>query len=92
MGEIMAQNIEAVSGKNYIVGSAPYTSYLMSGGSDDWARGELGIKWVFTLELPDKGVFGFLLPPNQIVPTGRSIFHGIRAMAAEISQMMVYFK
>ena len=63
MGETMARSIEAVSGLDYSVGSAPYTQYLASGGSDDWARGEMGVKWVFLLELPDKGYHGFLLPP-----------------------------
>ena len=89
MGHQMARAIEGVAHTPYSVGSAPKTQYLASGGSDDWARGEMGIKWVFLLELPDKGAFTFLLPPNLIIPTGRSILAGIRAMAVGISHTLV---
>lgn len=90
MGEHMARSIEASSGLDYAVGSAPHTQYLASGGSDDWARGEMGVKWVFLLELPDKGYHGFLLPAYHIAPTGRSIFRGIRAMAVKVSHTLAY--
>ena len=88
MGKLMARAIERSSNRNYIVGSSPVTQYLAAGGSDDWARGEMGIKWVFLIELPDKGTFGFLLPANSIKPTGRSIFQGIRLMAVKVSHTL----
>ena len=53
--------------------------------------GDMGIKWVFLIELPDTGTFGFLLPANKIVPTGQSIFEGIRALAVTISHTLVYW-
>ncbi len=90
MGEIMARSIEGVSGLNYVVGSSPTTQYLASGGSDDWARGEMGVKWVFLLELPDKGYHGFLLPAYHIRPTAQSIFQGIRTLAVKVSHTLVY--
>ncbi len=31
---------------NFQVGTAPDVQYLANGGSDDWAKGEAGIKWV----------------------------------------------
>ena len=34
------------------------------GGSDDWAKGGAGIKYSFTVELPDTGRHGFILPPR----------------------------
>ena len=90
MGQLMARVIERNSGLNYIVGSSPHTQYLASGGSDDWARGEMGIKWVFLLELPDKGYHGFLLPADRIATTSQSIFKGIRALAVKISHTLAY--
>ena len=42
MGQILARNIERVSGLDYAVGSSPRTQYLAAGGSDDWAKGEMG--------------------------------------------------
>jgi len=44
----------------------------------------LGTKYTFALELRDKGRYGFLLPANQIRPTGMETFAGIKAMAAEL--------
>merc|ERR1719412_1305942 len=89
VGNILASAMERNSqGINYSVGSAPRTQYLAAGGSDDWARGEMGIKWVFLIELPDKGTFGFLLPANSIKPTGRSILQGIRLMAVKVSRKL----
>jgi len=91
VGKIMGRAIEQASGLDYAVGSAPYTQYLAAGGADDWARGEMGIKWVFLIELPDTGTFGFLLPANKIVPTGQSVFEGIRALAVTISHKLSYY-
>ena len=44
--------------------------YRVTGGSDDWARGGAGIKWVLLFELPG-GVYGFMLPPRFIRPVRR---------------------
>merc|ERR1719412_1502379 len=88
MGNLMARAMERASGRNYIVGSSPVTQYLAAGGSDDWARGEMGIKWVFLLELPDTGTFGFLLPATKIKGVGHSVFEGIRALAVTISRKL----
>merc|ERR1719412_320765 len=73
----------------YAVGSSPRTQYRAAGGSDDFARGEMGIKWVYVIELPDKGAFGFLLPANKIKPVGRSIFEGIRTLAVHVGDWQV---
>ena len=29
----------------------------------------------YGMELRDTGMYGFLLPPNQIIPTGQEVFH-----------------
>ena len=46
---------------------ASVRNYRVTGGSDDWARGEAGIKWVLVFELPG-GVYNFMLPPRFIRP------------------------
>jgi hypothetical protein len=43
--------------------------YIASGGSMDWALGTAGIPYSYAMELRDTGASGFLLPPNQIIPT-----------------------
>jgi hypothetical protein len=35
---------------------------IASGGSYDWAKGEAGIPYSYTVELRDTGTFGFQLP------------------------------
>ena len=53
--------------------------------------GELGIKWVFLLELPDRmgGRHGFVLPAREIIPVGHSVFHGVRRAALEVRRTFV---
>ena len=52
----------------------------------DWAHGVAGIKYSFSLELRDRGQYGFFLPRSQIVPTAEETFTGILAMANEIKK------
>jgi len=70
--------------QGYDVGTATETLYRVAGASDDWARGEAGIKWVLLFELPG-GVYGFLLPPRYITSVGSSIMAGVEAMVGHIA-------
>ncbi|XP_066587739.1 carboxypeptidase B-like [Prorops nasuta] len=76
-----ANAIAKVHGTRYQVGHAADMLYPTSGSSDDWAKGEAEIKYAYTLELRDRGTYGFLLPAAQIVPTARETWAGIRALA-----------
>ena len=51
-----------------------------SGGSEDWTYGQLKVKYSFSVELRDKGRYGFLLPKEQIIPTGEETFEGLKAL------------
>ncbi|XP_034178423.2 carboxypeptidase B-like isoform X1 [Osmia lignaria lignaria] len=73
--------ISKVHGTNYKLGPSADLLYPTSGSSDDWAKGVAGIKYAYTLELRDRGTYGFLLPASQIVPTAREIWAGIRMIA-----------
>lgn len=42
---------------------------IAGGGSDDWSRDALGVTYVYTVELRDRGYYGFVLPPKQIKDT-----------------------
>lgn len=52
--------------------------YPASGNSADWALGEAGIRYSYTLELPDTGQYGFILPARLI----RSVVEETRDMVA----------
>jgi len=58
----------------YQVGCIPCLLYPASGGTLDWTLGVAGIPYSYGMELPDTGMYGFLLPPNQIIPTGQSVW------------------
>ncbi|KAH0518473.1 Carboxypeptidase B2 [Microtus ochrogaster] len=64
-----AHAIESINrNTRYTYGSGSESLYLAPGGSDDWIY-DLGIKYSFTIELRDKGRYGFLLPERYIKPT-----------------------
>lgn len=76
----MADAIEGVHGLRYTVGSWYTKLYPSSGVFPDWAYGERGIlSW--TVELRDTGRFGFILPPEQIIPTAQEAFAAIEALS-----------
>lgn len=53
-----------------------------SGGSDDWAKSKAGIKYVYLIELrPEEDVWdGFILDTNQLIPTGRETWEGVKVV------------
>lgn len=57
-----------------------------SGGSDDWVKGYVGVKYCYTVELPGGGAHGFDLPPSRIRPVVEEIFQGIQVFAKFIER------
>ncbi|XP_050088757.1 uncharacterized protein LOC126573002 [Anopheles aquasalis] len=51
-----------------------------SGTAVEYARYGAGIRYAYTVRLPDTGTHGFLLPPSSIVSTGRDLFELIKGM------------
>ena len=50
------------------------------GGSADWARGVANITYSYLIELRDRGQRGFVLPPDQIIPTGEEAWAGLKVV------------
>lgn len=73
IGKQMAASIKKAGGANsvYTVGNSATTLYAASGGSDDWAKAILKIKYAYTIELRDTGKYGFVLPARYITPTAK---------------------
>ncbi|CAG2167896.1 unnamed protein product [Oppiella nova] len=84
MGQKGAQALQQKFGTHYKVGSSTRILYAAAGGADDWAHGVAGVKYSYTFELRDTGVYGFVLPVRFIVPTGEETFDGIITMCNEI--------
>ncbi|KAF3825821.1 hypothetical protein GH733_006648 [Mirounga leonina] len=67
----------------YTHGSGSETLYLAPGGSDDWIY-DLGVKYSFTIELRDKGRYGFLLPERYIKPTCTEAFAALSKIVGHV--------
>ncbi|XP_069943469.1 carboxypeptidase B-like isoform X2 [Cherax quadricarinatus] len=78
LGNIFAQHAKVGSGTVYDVMNSATGLYFSSGSTDDWAKGVLNTKFVYTLELRNKVTF--LLNADQIFPTGQEVWDGLRAM------------
>lgn len=48
-----------------------------SGGSIDWTY-DIGIKYSFAFELRDTGLYGFVLPAKQIIPTAEETWLALK--------------
>ena len=84
VGLAAVKAIERTHGTQYRVGPSASILYTASGTASDWAYEKAGIKYSYTIELRDTGTYGFLLPRQQIIPTGEETFNGLLAM---INQM-----
>lgn len=54
-----------------------------SGGSVDWVKATFGTPLVYVYELRDKGKYGFILPPDQIIPSSLETLDSILTIFKE---------
>lgn len=85
VGQQAAEAIRAVNGNKYTVGPSGSSLYPASGGSDDWAKGILKLKYSYTVELRDTGRHGFMLPADQIISTGQEMLAFMHVIANAVS-------
>ncbi|XP_054754105.2 carboxypeptidase B-like isoform X1 [Lytechinus pictus] len=75
--KLSVRALSGVFGTVYEYGSIANTLYEASGSSVDWTYDNADILYSATLELRDMGEYGFLLPADQIIPTGKETFEGL---------------
>ncbi|KJZ70245.1 hypothetical protein HIM_10359 [Hirsutella minnesotensis 3608] len=73
-----ANAIREVHGTNFNYGPICSTIYQASGSSVDYTNDVVKADYSFTSELRDTGRYGFVLPPDQIVPSGEEAFAGFK--------------
>jgi len=76
--------IKKSHGKTYQEGSIYTIIYPASGSSADWAYDQANCTYPYGVELRDTGQYGFLLPANQIVPTGEEVLAAFISMCQYI--------
>eukprot|EP00211_Chloroparvula_japonica_P006490 CAMPEP_0119119066 /NCGR_PEP_ID=MMETSP1310-20130426/721_1 /TAXON_ID=464262 /ORGANISM="Genus nov. species nov., Strain RCC2339" /LENGTH=424 /DNA_ID=CAMNT_0007108479 /DNA_START=103 /DNA_END=1377 /DNA_ORIENTATION=+ len=72
--------LASVFGTEFDVGNTYRIIYEASGGSNDYTYGDVDVIYSFAIELRDTGEYGFLLPAEQIIPSGLEFFQAIMAM------------
>jgi len=73
-----------IHGTQYEYGSIANIIYLASGSSADYTHAVAGVKYSYGVELRDLGTYGFLLPANQIVPSGEETYQAVKAWAISV--------
>ena len=58
--------------------------YPAAGAADDWYKGVLGSRFTFTTELRDTGFYGFVLPKEQIIPSGEEMWAAFEVVINKI--------
>jgi hypothetical protein len=83
--------IADVDGRVYLAGPAGSTLYIASGTAPDWSYGELGaFGWTIELRPASAAQGGFILPPEQIIPTGEEIVPAL-LVVTEFAADDIYF-
>lgn len=73
-----AAAMKTLFGTSFTTGPICSTIYKATGNSVDYAQDVVGADYVFTAELRDTGNYGFVLPANQITPSGREAYEGVK--------------
>lgn len=77
--------MRGVHGTAFAYGPVCNVIYQVAGGSIDWVQDVLKADNVFTIELRDKGRYGFVLPADQIIPSGEESFAGAMHLFQQMS-------
>ncbi|PPQ70195.1 hypothetical protein CVT24_003911 [Panaeolus cyanescens] len=79
-----ASAVKSVHGTEYLTGPSCTTIYPTSGSSADYAYDVSKIKYSFAAELRDMGDNGFIIPPNEIIPSGEETWEGVKYLLANM--------
>lgn len=80
----VAAAIKSVNGLDFVYGPTCETIYQTSGGSMDYVYdvADADISWAFELRPSSGDQGGFIIPPDQILPSGKENWEGMRHLFA----------
>ncbi|KAF2870525.1 hypothetical protein BDV95DRAFT_62706 [Massariosphaeria phaeospora] len=70
----------------FTFGPSGATLYTTTGASIDHVYAVGGADFAYTIELRDTGAFGFVLPPEQILPSGREQWEGQKVLLSLLDE------
>ncbi|WAR12863.1 CBPA1-like protein, partial [Mya arenaria] len=76
----LPENYKLQDGGSAVATDALEKMYGTNGSSADWVYGKLKVPFSYAVELRDTGKYGFLLPEDQILPTGHETLEAVRAL------------
>ncbi|EDW47628.1 GM21424 [Drosophila sechellia] len=79
-----------VYGSTFTYGASGLLNYVVSGAAKDWAYGVKKIPFTCTVELRDKGTFGFFLPSNQITEVGLEVTAGLKSLVKKAAEEGIF--
>ncbi|KAI1912736.1 hypothetical protein LOZ61_003174 [Ophidiomyces ophidiicola] len=88
LAQVFADAFAAPFNTTLRVGTTCKTIYPISGDSADWANDVANITYPFAPELRDRGRYGFFLPPDQILDSGKEAWDGVKALFAAMAKEM----
>ncbi|XP_059619301.1 zinc carboxypeptidase-like [Phlebotomus argentipes] len=86
IGNAMADAIRTLEGTEYEVKSS-YNLYEHSGTAIDYTYGTAGVKISWTFEFRDQGTYGFVLPPQFIIPNAMETMRSLPALLDESTRL-----
>ncbi|KAI1285868.1 Carboxypeptidase A2 [Halotydeus destructor] len=86
----VTEAVKAANGQSYSFGTMSSMLYPAGGASPDWVYKLVGVSHSYLVELRDKGQKGFLLPADQIVPTGEEFLEGLSVIAKSVLGVQSY--
>ncbi|XP_071574831.1 zinc carboxypeptidase-like [Temnothorax nylanderi] len=87
IGTKSADALKKRYGTEYQVGDIADTVYVASGSTLDYIKGVYHKPIAYVYELRDQGRYGFLLPPEQIIPTGQETLDSLVVMFKEAKRL-----
>ncbi|KAG8235620.1 hypothetical protein J437_LFUL014878 [Ladona fulva] len=80
VGNRAADALATRYGTQFVCGNIVETLYVASGSNLDWVKGNFNTPLTYVFELRDQGNYGFILPPDQIIPSGEEMVDAMMSL------------